>query len=145
MDTSELIDNESVITQLNDNLVTLTNFRIRYNDSAWGETHVVSIMLEKISAIEVRYDSFPSLLILGFLMIFTSIGFMAAEVIPQNLMLFLIILGLIPCIIFFLTRKYAIVISSDGGAKISFRAKGMKKELVLKFINQVEGAKQKIK
>ena len=50
------------------------------------------------------------------------------------------IAGILFIILYFSTRKYFLTISSDGGGKIHFHTKGMKRDKVLGFINQVEGA-----
>ncbi len=62
MEHTELLENEQIITESTNNVVTLTTHRVRYNSSSTGQAHIVSIMLEKVSSIEVHYKSFYFLL-----------------------------------------------------------------------------------
>jgi hypothetical protein len=48
--------------------------------------------------------------------------------------------GVVFVILFLFSRKYYLTISSDGGGKIYFHTKSMKREKVFDFINQLESA-----
>ncbi len=63
----------------------------------------------------------------------------------QNSLGMPILLGGVVCVVIYLfTRKHVVSIASDGGAKINFETKGMKRETVIGFINKIETAKHKL-
>lgn len=135
-----LLDGEKIITESGDKSIVLTNYRLRRHISGGGHAHIVSIMLGHISNIEVRYKSYLLMLIVGVLLL--PIGAMAAlgtgeptAGVPVSL------LGLILIIIYFVTRKHVISIYADSGRSIDFATKGLKRDAILKFVNQIEDAK----
>lgn len=67
MDKKYLFEGERLISESDDNVVTLTSHRLRYEASSKGSGHVVSIALEKISSIEIHYKSWILILFLGIL------------------------------------------------------------------------------
>ena len=60
-----LLEGEELISQSANNVVILTTHRIRYNATNSAQSHLVSMMLEKVSSCETRYQSWPMLLVLG--------------------------------------------------------------------------------
>lgn len=143
MEQNELFEGEEIITESGDKVVTLTNKRVRYHASSAGQAHIVSIMLDKISSIEVHYSS-------QWIVLFLSIALMLAGVVTGlsnerqgQLGMGLAVFGVVLLLIYLFTRKHIVSIASDGGAKINFETKGMKRESVLDFINKVEKAKNK--
>lgn len=139
----ELIKDERIITESGNKEFVLTTHRIRYQTSSWGQAHITSIMLEKISSIEVRYYSWIITLFLGILFIIFGLVLSVNEenneafgVTP----LFLFAGGML-VLIYFLTRRHVIVIAADGGAKINFVTSGMNREFILAIIDSVEIAK----
>jgi hypothetical protein len=136
MEKQLLIENEEVITTSNNNSVTLTNKRIIKRS---GKDYLISMNLQNISTIEVRYKSFPLILALGVLIAGGSIG---AGVASREDTAFLpAILGGILIVVYFITRYHAVTISPNGGTKIGFQTQGMEQETVLEFINKIEQAK----
>jgi hypothetical protein len=71
----------------------LTNLRFRYSDVEWGKAHIVSVMLEKISSIEVRCKSRPFLIILG--------GLIAGANGDSEIVGVGIIVGVVLCVLYF--------------------------------------------
>jgi predicted transcriptional regulator len=53
MNKEQLLPEESILTFSENGLVTVTTHRIRYNNKILGQSNFVSIMLEKISSIQV--------------------------------------------------------------------------------------------
>ncbi|MBQ21661.1 MAG: hypothetical protein CMD31_12975 [Flavobacteriales bacterium] len=139
MDNKYILEGESIITQSNDKTVTVTNKRVRYQASSSGKAHIVSIMLEKISSIEIHYKSKVFILIIGILLAAAGL-FMGANNVGSAMILGLVLGGLF-ILIYLLTRKHVVSIASDGGAIIYFQTKGMKREVLLDFINKIEKAK----
>ena len=135
MDNKYLLNNEQVITQSNWNAITLTNLRLRYSDSQWGKAHIVSLLLEKISSIEINYRSKTIFVILAIA------GGLIAEANGKGEFIGIGIgAGAVLIILYLFSRKHYLTISSDGGGKIHFHTKGIKREKVLDFINQLENA-----
>jgi hypothetical protein len=138
-----LFEGEQIITTTDSNIVVLTTHRIRSNNSvSWGQHNTTSIMLEKVSAIQATYISFPILLVLA-----GTMGLGAALVSGQSGVgggiALLIVLAIVFVIGYFATRKHVCVIVSDGGSKIVFETANMKKDVLNSFIDQVERAKYK--
>ena len=138
MENKHLLDNESIITQSDENVITLTNLRLRYSDSQWGKSDTVSMLLEKISSIEIHYRSKTILVILA---IFATVGGLIGGANGDDEFIALGIgAGIVLIILYLFSRKHYLTISSDGGGKIHFHTKGMKKEVLLDFINKIESA-----
>lgn len=125
---------EEVIASSGDDTIILTNYRIRLHKYF----EVKSIMLEHIAGIEITYTSYPWLSIIGGLVL---LGSLIGGALSEEPGLFgVAILGIVLIGIYYLLRKHSIVISSDGKSSISFITKGMPREKVLDFVNQVEQA-----
>jgi citrate lyase synthetase len=102
-------------------------------DSVWGQANFISIFLEDISSIEVKYRSSIILLILCGL---SAVG----SLILKNPS------GFIICAVFFaaywFTRKHVISISSKGGSSLFFQIQEMDDKKIQDFIHEVSLAKQ---
>lgn len=138
MDNKYLLDNEHVITQSDGDVITLTDLRLRYSDLQWGKAHIVSLLLEKISSIEMHYRSNTIFVILAILSI--AGGLIAGFNGDEEFIGIGIGAGVVLIILYLFSRKHYLTISSDGGGKIHFHTKGMKRENVLDFMNQLESA-----
>jgi hypothetical protein len=143
MESKYLLNNEEIISQSKDFSVTLTNYRIRHEYGAYSNTYVISIFLEKISSIEIRYKSSPLLLVIGVFFSLASVYIMRDSSSQLPLIGF-VISGLL-ILTFFLSRRHTITIASDGGTKINFNTKGMHRDAILHFINKIESAKNDIR
>ena len=122
----EAIENEKLITESDNKQLRLTTHRLRYHESASKNSNFTSIMIDKISSIELTYQSNIWLLIIGVLTL-------------------IILVGVILIVLFFLTKKHVISIIPDGGKPIILEVKGMKRDFLEDFINKVEGASMKLK
>jgi hypothetical protein len=141
METKHLFEGEEIITQSDDKTVTLTTHRLRYNSSSYDKAHIISIMLEKISSIEIHYKSWILFLLAGIIII--AGGLLAGANNQGEAMSAGIFVGLILVVIYYFTRRHVVTIASDGGANINFQTKGMKRETIIDFINKIEKAKNK--
>lgn len=137
-----LTEEETIIVS-DDKSLTLTTHRISLETKNWGESHFASIMLEKISSIEVKYHSWVVVLIIGVIALIFGIGLTLVNdyQIRKEVSQFSLIAGGVCILLFFLSRHHVITITSDGGTKISFSTKGMKKENVFEFVDKIEQAK----
>ncbi len=128
-----LLNNEKIIKQSNNRIVTLSNIRVLYSAKKFGEAHVISILLKNISSIEIRYKSYLLLVALAIISIIVTF--------ISGINFFIGISFSAICIaLFLITRKHYLIISSNGGSKIDLQIKGMKTNDVLDFLNQVEQA-----
>ena len=135
-----LLKGEELISQSANNVVILTTHRIRYNATNSAQSHLVSMMLEKVSSCESRYQSWPVLLVLGVLAVLLG-GFSLFQFGGQQMAAPAIAVGFVLVVAYFASRKHVISISSDGGSRIGFETKGLKREAVVSFINGIEKAK----
>lgn len=140
METKHLLEQEEILTTSADNLITLTNIRLRYQS---GNDHFISMMLEKICSIEINYKSKFWALLLGIILIILGGGFAATQRYDQAIGFIGVIIGIILIIFYMVTRKHVVQITSGCGTKIIFFTKGMKRESLLDFINKIEAAKNK--
>ena len=134
-----IFEGERLISESDDKSVILTTHRIRYNSSGAGTGHIVSIMLEKISSIEIHYKSWIFILFAGILLAMG--GLLVGAQNRGDAMVMGLGAGGLCILIYFFTRRHVVTIASDGGAKINFETKGLKREALLDFINKIEAAK----
>lgn len=123
----EAIKNEELITESDNKQIRLTTHRLRYHETPKKNSNFTSIMLDKISSIELTYyKSSIWLLIIGILTI------------P-------IVVGIILIIMFFTSKRHVVSITPDGGKPIIFETKGMKRDFLDEFIDKIETASMKLK
>ncbi len=130
----KLISNESVISKSTNNAIVLTNYRLFHNA---GRFDFASIMVDKISSIQVKHISHFWLLVSGILF---GLGIIIGAF-DYHLELFGIgsgIIGLALIILFFSTRKHVISVSPDGGHPINFTTRGMSKSEIKALISKIE-------
>ena len=130
-----LLENEEK-THLGKNTY-ITNYRVWHQDNFGGKMHFVSILLKNISSIEVHYQNKKLLLLLGIVFIIAGLmcGFGVGEL---GLSLIGTIPGIIFIVLYFLSRKHVITISSNGGSKIDIYTSGLSRDSIFKFVNSVE-------
>lgn len=126
-----LFEGEKIVTQSNDESVTLTTHRILYNNDSWGNSYNQNIGLEHITSCENRHISYVLLLVLAVGSIVA--GFSNGEFVGA-------ILASITFLLIFKFTKRNILIISSPSTKISIVAK-MNKEKVLEFIDLIEETK----
>jgi hypothetical protein len=144
MNQINLFEGEEILITSGDKTITLTNKRIRQCTSSYNKEHITSMHLEKISTIEIHYKSQPALLIFGIILAIAGGAFGALTNIASILVVG-VVLSLLFVVLYFISKHYAITFASDGGAKINILAKGMKREIIMDFVNKIEQAKSLIK
>lgn len=103
-----------------------------------GSAHTISILLDRISSIEVRYRSKIIYLILTVAALVAGAIFLTEN--EEEIAIILGSLAILFLVLYFFSRKHLLTISSNGGAKINFHFKRAKTEKVKSFINKVEKA-----
>lgn len=137
----KLLPNEEKLITSNADKIILTNHRIQMTDSVWGQSFTVSIFLEDISSIEIKYKSNILLIILGVICVLGGF-YMAGQSRGSEGMIAGLVLGGIFFAIWWFTRKHIISISSDGGSSLNFMVQGMGDEKINDFVHNVSLAKQ---
>jgi hypothetical protein len=143
MNKEQLLPEESVLSFTENGMVTLTTHRVRYNNKIWGQSNFISIMLEKISSVQVLSISYPLLWILGALTVVAGLALATTrnggtpEVIISLFIAFFLIVG------YFISRRHICTITSDGGSRIIFRTENMPTAALINFVHQIEAAKHK--
>jgi hypothetical protein len=134
----ELLPSEKVVMTSDNETLTLTNFRVRYNAQEFGSSSLVSMTLGAVASCGLITKSFPILLILaGFTLL---AGFVIDDGNKEKLYI-AIGVALALTFIYFITRRAVISITSSGSQAIVVPAKGMKRPDIVKFIDAVEREK----
>src|SRR6218665_2958720 len=137
-----LPDEKELFSVLNEGKVILTSHRIQLNEvDFWGkQSFAVSIFLEDISSIELKYKGKLWLLGLIGVCVFCGVcGYIGNE---DTTRVGGFLLAVILFIIWRLTRQRTISISSHGGASINFVVQYMKDERIDDFLYKITLAKQ---
>jgi hypothetical protein len=120
-------EKEKLIVESDNKQIRLTSHRLRYYETPKKNADFTSIMLDKISSIELTYyKSSIWLLIIGIVTI------------P-------IVVGLILIYMFFTSKRHVISVTPDGGRPIIFETKGMKRDFLDDFLDKVEETSMKLK
>jgi hypothetical protein len=137
----KLLPNEEILVSSNSDKLILTNHRIQLTEKSWGQSFSIGIFIEDISSIEVKYKSNTILLLVGILCVLVGF-YMSGKSNGNEEMLGGIFLGGILILIWWLSRKHVVSITSNGGAKLNFMVQGMGDEKISDFVHNVSLAKQ---
>jgi hypothetical protein len=132
-----LFKNESVITRSENDEVILTTHRVRHKKS--GTSSMITMMLDSVSSIRVRYESQPILILLG-IGCLVGAGILSTQT-DGTYAVLLLILAIVFILLFLSSRRHVISIASSS-ASIDFQTKEMKREKVLDFVNNLEQARK---
>jgi len=139
-----LLNNEIEILSSNENKVILTNQRIHMEDKEWGRSYNITLFLEDISSIEVKYSSLIIALIIaifaGLIGLMNSANSQNSNGGP-NFQVISFIASAFFLIIYFISRTHIVSITSNGGKSLNFKVKGMKDDMIEDFIYKVQQAK----
>jgi len=140
-----LIHEEEILTA-NDNKIILTNQRIQMNEKDWGSAYSITIFLEDISSIEIRYNSVITFLILGGVALLVCILALVSSNAYSNNQGYVLI-SLAAALFFFflywLSKKHVISVCPNGGKPLNFEITQMKEEQIQDFFNKLQAAKGK--
>ena len=136
----KLLPNEEKVLTSNDDKIILTNYRIQMMDKEWGQAFNISIFLEDISSIEVKYKSHIYLLIIGIICVLAGF-YMGGQHSGSNSLIGGLVLGGIFIAIWWFTRSHVISIGSDGGSSLNFLVTGMSEDAINDFTDKLSLAK----
>lgn len=123
--------------KISDNgVLVLTNYRVKYDSHGQGASKFVTMSLDSVSSCGLVTQSRPMLLALA------AVALIAALLQnKQELAIVLLIVATVLAAWYLVTRSAVVTISSNGGQPIVVPAKGMKRESVLAFVEEVIEAK----
>jgi hypothetical protein len=123
--------------KISDNgVLVLTNYRVKYDSHGQGASKFVTMSLDSVSSCGLVTQSRPMLLVLA------AVALIAALLQNrQELAIILLIVAAVLAAWYAVTRSAVITISSPGGQPIVVPAKGMKRESILAFVEEVIEAK----
>ena len=122
-----VFENEKLILESDNKQIRLTSHRLRYYENSTRNANFTSIMLDKISSIELTYYK-------------TNIWLLIIGIITIP-----IVIGLILIYMFFTSKRHVISVTPDGGKPIVFETKGMERGFLENFIDKVEITAMKLK
>jgi hypothetical protein len=121
------IENEKLLLESTNRQLRLTTHRLRYYETEKATSNFTTIMLDKISSIELAYYKMNIwVLIIGIVTI------------P-------VIVGIILIIIYYLSKRHVVCVTPDGGRPIIFETRGIKRDFLESFIDKVEAASIQLK
>jgi hypothetical protein len=132
----KLMAGERVIMTSNDEMLTLTSHRVRLDTTVRGASKFVSITLDSVASCGLVTRTRPVLLILGAVAGIVGVAQSAAEA-----RFGLLVVAAVLVIVYFVTRAAVVTIASTGGETITLPAKGMGREAIVEFLEEVEHAK----
>jgi hypothetical protein len=139
MANDKLIHGEKVLMTSDKNVLTLTNYRVRFDQAATGASNYISICLDCVASCGLVNRSRPLLLVIAAVV---GIGGIAQN--NNDLRVGSIIAAMILVGAYFITRKAVIAISSNGGEQIMAPVKGMSREATIEFLEALDDARLKL-
>ena len=136
----KLFPEETIISTLKEETVTLTSHRICYENIRLGSSYNQSIMLEHITSCEnYSVNKYWLLIMAG---VVTIYGIMKQNDGTENALKYSLIIALILLVAFWITRHSLIVIGSPS-TRMYVNVTGLNREDVLDFIDDIEQTKNK--
>lgn len=130
------VQGERVLLESSGKVLTLTSHRVRYEAKASGHSKVIGITLDAVASCGLVTRSYPVLLAIAGL---AGIGGLVSRNGSSNGSL-LFVAAVILVLAYFITRSAVIEVAS-AGERIRVSAKGMSRESLMEFIDNVEAAK----
>lgn len=135
---TKALSGEYDLVKSDNGVLTLTNYRVKYDAAAKGDSKYVSIPLDAVSSCGLVTRSYPVLLLLA------VIAGIVALAQPERAFSFVLLaLALSFAVAYQTTRAGVITISSNGGENITVPAKGMGRHRIVYFVEAVMQAKLK--
>ena len=139
-----LLSNEHEILSSNENKIVLTNQRVHLYEKEWGRSYSIFIFLENISSVEVRYNSNIIFFVLAIISaLFSILTFLNSDRYSSNdnILGYGVVATIFFIILYWVSRRHVISISSNGGKSLNFQINKMRDDDIEDFIFKVEEAK----
>lgn len=136
--TMPLVSGEQTVLASDNGTLSLTNYRVKFDATASGQSKYVSISLDNVASCGLVTRSRPVLLAIA-----AICGVLAVAVPDSSARIGLIFAGIAFVVGYFVTRSAVINISSDGGEGITVPAKGMARDQIVSFLEAVTTEKLK--
>jgi hypothetical protein len=120
----------------NDSMLTLTSHRVRLDASGTGTSKYVSITLDAVASCGLVTRTRPGLLALAALA-----GIAGVAQSANDARMVLVVLAVFLGVIYLVTRRAVLKISSMGGETITVPAAGMGRDAIVEFLEELEQAK----
>ena len=125
----------------------LTNLRIHINEKKLGYSYKNTIFLEDISSIEDKFTSLIIALIVGIFSGTIWLLYLFNFISPQNpnepnIQFISFGVSILSNLLYWLSRKHIVSISSNGGKPIDFSVNNMNEEMIDDFIFKVQESKK---
>ena len=133
---NQLFQGERVIARSDGDTLVLTNKRVRYSEIRNHQLYVVSILLQNVQSIDIRYRSKLAFLVVSLVLFYFTLLGSGSQL--MNIFNFILAAGLL--IYYFTTIQHVCAIHAGKGESITFKADLMKEEELLAFVNTVEEA-----
>lgn len=130
-----LVAGEQTILSSNNGVLSLTNYRVKYDAKAGGQSKYVSISLDNVSSCGLVTQSRPTLLFIA--AICAALGIALKD---GDALIGMLVVAVAFFIAYLVTRAAVITVSSNGGEGISVPAKGMAREEIVAFLEAVSAA-----
>ena len=139
-----LLTNEYEILSSNENKIILTNQRIHMNEKDWGRSYSITIFLENISSIEIRYNSNIIFLVLGIISgLFCAANYFSSDRYSgnDNMLGYALIATIFFFLLYWFSKRHVISLSSNGGKPLNFKVSQMKDYAIEDFVDKLQEAK----
>lgn len=134
----DLMPGEKLLMESDNNELTLTTHRVRFEGNRWGRGQVTSFMLESLTSCEITYATQPALLVIAALIAVYFLS-QANEISAMALLGGLGVAGVFVAAYNFSRRQ--VVCLKSPSASIRVDTSGMSLEVAKRFIDAAERAK----
>lgn len=131
-----VVSGEQTILSSNNGVLSLTNYRVKFDAKASGQSKYVSIALDNVSSCGLVTQSRPALLFIA-----AICAVIAVALSDKGALIGLLVVAIAFVIAYLVTRTAVITVSSNGGEGICVPAKGMAREDIVSFLEAVMAAK----
>jgi hypothetical protein len=134
-----LLTGEKVLMTSDKEVLTLTNYRVRFDQAARGASNYITICLDSVASCGLVTKSRPLLLVLAAIIVIGGVAQNDSGLKVMSILAAIILVGA-----FFVTRKAVIAISSNGGEQIIVPVKGMSRDEIIAFLEMLDDARLKL-
>jgi hypothetical protein len=136
----KLMDDEKVVIETDRNLLVLTTHRLRYDAESIGSGELASIMLEQVASCSLLRKTRPLYMAVAVLFLLSSLYLLNKG---GNTYIPPLVIAVIFILLYYMSARKVLEISSSGGKAIYANVGGMDKERIVELIDTIESSKAK--